>query len=123
MPVMGLYCSKEKFAQKIEDTISLLLAAGRQTGKDFGLGPEGCRIRRIQSLPRGPESGPGDVWEPEALSWLILSGDSAEETLRTAEAVWERDPALPVIFVAGKAEDVFAALPRPFFHIVRKYAL
>ena len=41
MPVMGLYCSKEKFAQKIEDTISLLLAAGRQTGKDFGLGPEG----------------------------------------------------------------------------------
>ena len=39
MPVMGLYCSKEKFAQKIEDTISLLLAAGRQTGKDFGLGP------------------------------------------------------------------------------------
>ena len=78
MPVMGLYCSKEKFAQKIEDTISLLLAAGRQTGKDFGLGPEGCRIRRIQSLPRGPEGGPGDVWAPEALSWLILSGDSAE---------------------------------------------
>ena len=121
MPVMGLYCSTEKFAQKIEDTISLLLAAGRQKGEDFGLGPEGCRIRRLKKPPCPP--GTGSDGETEGLSWLLLSCGSAKETLLAAEAVWERDPALPVIFVAGKAEDVFAALPRPFFHIVRQYAL
>ena len=121
MPVMGLYCSTEKFTQKIEDTISLLLAAGRQKGEDFGLGPEGCRVRRLKKPPCPP--GTGSDGETEGLSWLILSCGSAKETLLAAEAVWERDPALPVIFVAGKAEDVFAALPRPFFHIVRQYAL
>ena len=46
MPVMGLYCSREKLEQKIEDAVSLLLAAGRQKGRDFGLGPGGCRIEK-----------------------------------------------------------------------------
>ena len=84
MPVMGLYCSTEKFTQKIEDTISLLLAAGRQKGEDFGLGPEGCRIRRLKKPPCPP--GTGSDGETEGLSWLILSCGSAVELDNINEA-------------------------------------
>lgn len=114
MPVMGLYCSKEKLEQKIEDAVSLLLAAGRQKGRDFGLGPGGCRIEKYPGPP---------VPVKEEIFWLILSGDSAEETIRAAEGIWDKRPGLQIIFVAGRSEDVFAALPLPFFHIVREYAL
>lgn len=54
-------------------------------------------------------------------NYLILAYQDREEAFLEAERLWKREPKLQIIYVAYKIEDIFAALRKPFFHIVRYF--
>lgn len=119
MPVYGLYCEHNMLAAEIENTVQMLWA-GKQTPdresgamyrEDYGL----CRLSSPSGKSMAAVNGP--------LSGLFLSCESSKAAFDAAEKLWEEQPELPVIFIAGQAEEVFAALSHPFFHVVRAYAL
>lgn len=59
----------------------------------------------------------------EALDCLIWSGSCENVLSEEADSLLEEYPRLAVIFVADSPDAVFDALTRPFFHVVRGYAL
>lgn len=124
MPVLGLYCSRKSLAKEIENTV-LALWARRRIKKADGEWTDTAEdvLRRLDSLTELTEKRSAAPGEKEPVSWLILSCGTARETFETAEQLWEEQPSLPVIFIAQQAEEVFEALPYPFFHVVRAYAL
>lgn len=110
MPVIGLYIVDEKLSQETERIMKLLLVRGAQ--KDGNDDEERIVDFEIQN--------PADL---NTVSFLILSGGTAQESFAYAEGIWEEYPWLSIIFIAQKPEEVFVALPYPFFHVVRGYAL
>lgn len=63
------------------------------------------------------------VEELENLDCLIWSGSCENAVSEEADRLLEEYPRLAVIFVADSPDAVFDALTRPFFHVVRGYAL
>ena len=125
MPVLGLYCSRKTLGKEIENTVLALWARRRITKADREW-PDFAddSLRHLDSLTELTENKAADLRsEKEPVSWLILSCDTVQETFETAEQLWKEQPSLPVIFIATQAEEVFEALPYPFFHVVRDYAL
>ena len=59
----------------------------------------------------------------EALDCLIWSGSCENVLSEEADSLLEEYPRLAVIFVADSPDAVFDALTKPFFHVVRGYAL
>lgn len=54
---------------------------------------------------------------------LFLMGRDGQKDFEKAERIWEKDSAQLIVYVARCPEDVFKALPYPFFHVVREFAL
>ena len=59
----------------------------------------------------------------EALDCLIWSGSCENALSEEVDSLLEEYPRLAVIFVADSPDAVFDALTKPFFHVVRGYAL
>lgn len=119
MPVLGLYCEREALAEEIGNTILMLAARCRTAERKDGMSYRAdYELYRLPLLPG--EAGAETGGAPEMLSALLLSCEAAGTAFEAAERLWEQ---LPVIFIAEKAEEVFAALAHPFFHVVRAYAL
>lgn len=122
MPVLGLYCERDTLAKEIENTILMLAARCQAAERKDGISDRAdYELRRLPLLPG--EAGAQTMAAPELLSALLLSCKAAGKAFNAAEKLWEEQPELPVIFIAEKAEEVFAALAHPFFHVVRAYAL
>lgn len=102
MPRIGILCDREQEKERISHTIELL--AAREGLDCWG-------IRREET---------GD-WEDDAC--VVISCQNRDAAFRHAEILWDREQSLLVIYVAHEAEDVFAALRMPFFHIVRSFDL
>ncbi len=108
MPIIGLSVADKDLACSMERTFALLLAehAAKTENKagraDFVLQP---------AAPL------------EESSYLLLSRPTAQESFWVAESIWAKYPQLGIVYVAKEADDVFAALPYPFFHVARSYAL
>lgn len=108
MPGIGLYIADEELFRETERVMELLLAEALQEDN----AAEDRADLEIQS--------PADL---KTVSFLVLADRTAQESFSHAEKIWSEQPWLPVIFVAREPEEVFAALPYPFFHVVRGYAL
>ena len=65
--------------------------------------------------------------EPELcisdFSCMVLCHRVRNTAFAWAEKLWRQEPSLPIIYVAHRAEDIFAALGMPFFHTVRYFEL
>lgn len=115
--VLGLYCRDDLLAREIEETVlSLRMGAGCGEKPVRGMDYE---LRRLASLPGAFE----DMTEGDGGFSLILAGEKPEDAIAAAERLWADRPSLSVIYVASQAEDVFSALPYPFYHLVRRFAL
>lgn len=55
--------------------------------------------------------------------YLILAREDREKAFDLAEMLWQKEPTISIIYVARTAEDIFAALQIPFFHILREFSL
>lgn len=113
MTVIGLRIADEGLARETGRIIELLLAENERKkecgGVDERLSSAGFEVQNPAKL--------------QETSFLVLSEKTAQESFVCAEALWEERPWLSVIFIAQEPEAVFAALPYPFFHVVRGYAL
>lgn len=115
MPEIGLLCSQAQQRREIHQTLQMILF---HQDLDYSI--------HIFSPIKGVEAKLQDrVVYPECdrYALFLLSWNIREEAFEIAETLWNKEPALPIIFVAQEAEDVFFALSYPFFHIVRIYAL
>lgn len=108
MPIIGLSVTDQNLACSIARTFALLLA--EYTAKtENGADGTDFILRPTASL--------------EEVSFLLLSRATAQESIPAAETIWAEYPRIGIIYVAQEADEVFAALPYPFFHVARSYAL
>lgn len=110
MPVIGLCIADEELSRETERIIELLLARNSQESE------KDASEERMDFAIQNPA-------DLKTASFLVLAEGTAQESLARAEEIWKEQPWLSVIFVAQEPEAVFAALPYPFFHVVRGYAL
>ena len=114
MPGVGILCDREKLRNTIEQTFRLLVAEAQSEET----------IENIYSFPAGQLSIGQLDKEPGGDSpYFILSGEDRKKAFNLAEMLWQKEPTISIIYVARTAEDVFAALQLPFFHIVREFSL
>lgn len=121
MSVVGLYCESFALLRDIKtafETARLEVLLGRGDGER--LPAEDCLMQVIdgrESLAEGKE-----LWTSH-LSFLILALKDIREAFATSERLWQGNPSLSIICVVSQPEEVFAALPYPFFHVVREFSL
>ncbi len=112
MSLIGLYCENNELLLAIETAFNIARLKNTNSGT--------CEIYPLQNLSMLTE-----VWiiQQEQISFLILSCKTIDKTFAIAETLWEKNPALSIICVVEYPEEVFAALPHPFFHVVREFSL
>lgn len=113
MPEIGVYCSQQELQKEIEKMLEQLL---NRFWPDY-------RLRRLPFDRQQPRRAEALSEACRELACLVFSSITREDTFALAETLWQQQPSLPVIFVAERMEDVFAALSYPFFHTVRAFAL
>lgn len=102
MPKVGILCDREEEKKTITDACELL--AARE-----GFGCSLCDVCQ------------GSTWRDS--SCVILAWGDRQAGFGHAQRLWNREPSMPILYVAHTAEDVLAALRLPFFHTVRFYDL
>lgn len=102
MPKIGMLCDREEEKRAIANACELL--AVRE-----GFGCSFCDVCE--------ES----MWRDS--SCVVLAWGDRQEAFSHAKQLWNKEPSLPVLYVAHTAEDVLAALGMPFFHTVRAFEL
>ena len=102
MPRIGILCDQDR---KREEMIQIVEMLAAKEGFD-------CII---YALGREADGGCGDT------ACVILALEDREAAFRCAEKLWRGEPALLIIYVAERVEDIIAALTMPFFHIVRRF--
>ena len=102
MPRIGILCDQDR---KREEMIQIVEMLAAKEGFD-------CII---YALGRETDGGCGDT------VCVILALEDREAAFRCAEKLWRGEPALLIIYVAERVEDIIAALTMPFFHIVRLF--
>ncbi|MDE7029657.1 MAG: LytTR family transcriptional regulator [Lachnospiraceae bacterium] len=112
MSLIGLYCDRGELLLEIESAFHIVRLKNAQDSA-----AEHCQLQNLTSLTE--EALP---WQEE-MPFLILACETADKTFAAADALWARNPGLSIICVARCPEDVFAALPYPFFHVVREFCL
>lgn len=107
---IGILCCQAEHAKEIERIMKLILA---QYGLKY-------LVRILSSAAEEIE-----IWSREwrGLSCLVLEWNDREQAFELAEQIWDREPAMQIIYTASRSEDVFAALQMPFFHLVRTFDL
>ena len=114
MPGVGILCDREMLRDTIEQTLKLtvLEAHLEETVED------------IYSFPtRQLSVAQWDKKPGKDFHYFILSLKDRSKAFDMAETLWLQEPTISIIFVARTAEDVFAALQMPFFHIVREFSI
>ncbi len=124
MSLVGLYCESGELLQEIETAFNMARLKSLCREQKEGSPPPGggdidgnCRLQVLESLEEG-----GQLWQGQ-MFFLILACGTAEKTFAAAEGLWEKTPGLSIVCVARRPEEVFAALPYPFFHVIRDFAL
>lgn len=102
MPKIGILCDREEEKKTITDACEFL--AARE-----GFGCSLCHVCQ------------GSFWRDSAC--VILDWGNREAAFSHAEQLWDKEPNMPILYVAHSAEDVLAALRLPFFHTVRSFDL
>ncbi len=102
MPKIGILCDREDEKNAITNAWELL--AARE-----GVGCSFCDVCEEST------------WRDSAC--VVLAWGDRQTAFCHAQGLWGREPSLPILYVAHRAEDVFAALRMPFFHTVRSYNL
>lgn len=121
MSVVGLYCESHALLQDIEtafETARLKVWSDGGDGERLSAGE--CLIQVLDGL-EGLAEGKG--LRTSHVSFLILACRDIRETFAEAEKLWRGIPSLSIICVVRQPEEVFAALPYPFFHVVREFSL
>lgn len=112
MSLVGLYCESGALLQAIETAFNIVRLKGTEGGT-----VENCALRKLPALT---ETG---ALQQERMPFLILACGTADKTFAAAEALWAKNPSLSIICVVQHPDEVFAALPYPFFHVVREFCL
>ena len=102
VPGIGILCDQDKEREEMIQIVEMLA-----TRKGLG-----CSIYKM-----GQEAAFG--WKD--MTCVILALEDREAAFRCAEKLWSGEPALLIIYVAKRIEDIIAALTMPFFHIVRLF--
>ena len=114
MPGVGILCDQEALRDTIEQTLRLLIVEAQSEET----------IENIYSFPaRQLSIGQLDKEPGRDFPYIILSREDREKAFDLAEMLWQKEPTISIIYIARTAEDVFAALQIPFFHIVREFSL
>ena len=116
MPLVGLCGEPKEALEKIEYMMQALSLQGQFSEKD----PIQAEKNRQTEFVRITEKSAEAL---EALDCLIWSGSCENVLSEEVDSLLEEYPRLAVIFVADSPEAVFDALTKPFFHVVRGYAL
>ena len=104
MPEIGILCDQDKEREEMIQIAEML--AARE-----GFGYSICNMGREAASDR------------KDMVCLILALKDREAAFQCAEKLWSGEPALLIIYVAERIEDIIAALTMPFFHIVRRFGL
>ena len=116
MPLVGLCGEPKEALEKIEYMMQALSLQGQFSEED----PVQAEKNRQTEFVRITEKSAEAL---EALDCLIWSGSCENVLSKEVDSLLEEYPRLAVIFVADSPEAVFDALTKPFFHVVRGYAL
>ena len=116
MPLVGLCGEPKEALEKIEYIMQALSLQGQFSKED----PVQAEKNRQTEFVRITEKSAEAL---EALDCLIWSGSCENVLSEEADSLLEEYPRLAVIFVADSPDAVFDALTKPFFHVVRGYAL
>lgn len=116
MPLVGLCGEPKEALEKIEYMMQALSLQGQFSEED----PVQAEKNRQTEFVRITEKSAEAL---EALDCLIWSGSCENVLSEEVDSLLEEYPRLAVIFVADSPEAVFDALTKPFFHVVRGYAL
>lgn len=112
MSLVGLYCEKSALLQAIETAFNIARLKNTEGST--------CETYLLQNLSMLTETW---ILQQDQMHFLILSCKTIDKTFATAETLWKKNPALSIICVVQTPEEVFAALPYPFFHVVREFCL
>ena len=116
MPLVGLCGEPKEALKKIEYMMQALSLQGQFSEED----PVQAEKNRQTEFVRITEKSAEAL---EALDCLIWSGSCENVLSEEVDSLLEEYPRLAVIFVADSPDAVFDALTKPFFHVVRGYAL
>ena len=116
MPLVGLCGEPKEALEKIEYMMQALSLQGQFSEEE----PVRAEKNRQTEFVRITEKSAEAL---EALDCLIWSGSCENVLSEDADSLLEEYPRLAVIFVADSPDAVFDALTKPFFHVVRGYAL
>ena len=116
MPLVGLCGEPKEALEKIEYMMQALSLQGQFSEEE----PVRAEKNRQTEFVRITEKSAEAL---EALDCLIWSGSCENVLSEEVDSLLEEYPRLAVIFVADSPEAVFDALTKPFFHVVRGYAL
>ena len=116
MPLVGLCGEPKEALEKIEYMMQALSLQGQFSKED----PVQAEKNRQTEFVRITEKSAEAL---EALDCLIWWGSCENVLSEEVDSLLEEYPRLAVIFVADSPEAVFDALTKPFFHVVRGYAL
>ena len=112
MYLVGLYCENGDLLHEIKTVFNIvrLKVSENGTRADY-------QLKNLAFLTEDWTL----LWE--RMPFLILACGTADRTFAAAGALWENNPGLSIICVVQNPEEVFAALPYPFFHVVREFSM
>lgn len=102
MPRIGILCDQDKERAEMIQIVEMLAAREELD----------CSIHDV-------DKELASDWKD--MTCAIVALKEREAAFRCAEKLWSWEPALLIIYVANRIEDVIAALTMPFFHIVRLF--
>ena len=148
MPKIGILCDRDEEKEALRNRIEILAARegfdcsvycldgpggmGQDPMKPESSGAAGTGQGIMEPGNRGQGSAGAEglgqeCREPELcisdFSCMVLCHRVRNTAFAWAEKLWRQEPSLPIIYVAHRAEDIFAALGMPFFHTVRYFEL
>ena len=116
MPFVGLCGEPKEALEKIEYMVQALSLQEQFSEEEPVRTEKSGQTEFVRITKKSAE-------ELEALDCLIWSGSCENALSEEVDCLLEEYPRLAVIFVADSPDAVFDALTKPFFHVVRGYAL
>ena len=116
MPLVGLCGEPKEALEKIEYMVQALSLQEQFSEEEPVRAEKGGQTEFLRITEKSAEA-------LEALDCLIWSGSCENVLSEEVDSLLEEYPRLAVIFVADSPDAVFDALTKPFFHVVRGYAL
>ena len=116
MPLVGLCGEPKEALEKIEYMVQALSLQEQFSEEEPVRAEKGGQTEFLRITEKSAEA-------LEVLDCLIWWGSCENVLSEEVDSLLEEYPRLAVIFVADSPDAVFDALTKPFFHVVRGYAL